>query len=321
MDRKAKQSKTKVNEKALAPEPNHNKDESADLITPVVSPDDSQDLGAKASQHVKKVANPFPNMGDAKKIKSPSLETVKKSVEEALEFDMSDELKTIFSESELELSDEFYSKLSNILEAAFTTKVRKFQEELEESYQSALEVELANIKEGLEEKIDSTLSSVCEEWQEENKLAIEYGIRNEISESFMLNLKGLFENHYIEVPDSKVDLVEDLETKLGDLKEDFSKLYEDNVTLKENLDLSNKRLILQRESVNLSEIDRERFISLAENFSEMDVDAFESKLTTIKESYFSEEPSSYLTEDLQETENLTEDYVDPIIANIADRLI
>lgn len=318
MDSKLKQSKTKVNAKATQPEPNHNKDESKDLITPVVSPDDSQDLGAKAASPVSKVSNPFPNQGDPKKLKGLNLPTVKE--DEEIDFDMSSELKSVFTEANLDLSDEFFGKLSNILEAALRTHIRNYEDALASEYEAALAEEVVAIKEDLEYQIDSVLSTVCEEWQQENQLAIEYGIRNELTESFIEGLKNLFESHYIEVPDTKYDLVEDLEEQLEDLKEDFSRVYEDNVTLKENLDYANKINLLQAESQDLTDFQKEKFFELSEGFLGSDYDSFAHKVATIKENHFPQYESHYLTEDVVEQEYISES-VDPVIARIEAELL
>lgn len=315
-----KKVKNKVNRGATKADANPNTDKSVDLINPVVTPGDRQDLGKAASAPVKHNTNPFPNTGNANDLKSPSLaniETVKGKVHESVDF--SDDLKNIFEKEELgvDFSQDFYKDISNLLEAAVRTKVRDIAEELDEAYSELLAEEVTEIKESLEEKVDNFLSVTCESWTEENQLAIEYGVRNELTESFIDGLKTLFESHYVEIPDEKYDVVSSLEENLEELKEDFSKLYEDNVTLKEELDIMAKREILFHESLDLTEVEKEKFFELAENLIDADIETFERKVAMIKENHFSEYESTYLTEDVDDVEY--EDYsaLDSAVASIA----
>lgn len=323
MESKVKKVKNQVNKNAVAPEPNHNSDQSQDLINPVVSPDDDQDLGSSASAPVKQAKPPMAQ-GDPTKLKSMSLPIVK---EDEIQVDFSKDLQSVFEEQDFDLSDDFYRKLSNLLEAAVRTKVREIAEDLQVSYEEALTEEVFSIKEELEERVDNFLTTTCEEWQAENQLAIEYGVRNELTESFISGLKNLFETHYIEVPEARYDVVEDLEYALDDLKEDFSKLYEDNVTLKEytdilqyEMDKVQKEHLLFVESQDLTDTEKEKFFALTENLMKEDFDYFESKVSTIKENHFPKYQVNYLTEDLDETEYVDNNNIDPTIAQIAARL-
>lgn len=318
------QSKTKVNSKATTPMPNQNKDESKDL-TPsgaVVSPDDKTDLGKNAA--VKgKVTNPFPNMGDPKKIKTPSLETINKKVEEELEVDFYSDIKGIFESQELDFSDEFYKGVSKLMEAAVDTKMRQIVETLINIYDETLQEELLEIKEALEAKVDAVLTESCDEWQSENELAIQYGIRNELSENLIKGMRDLFVENYVDVPEEKYDLVESLELSIDEYKSSFSELYEDNVTLKKELDQISKHHLLFVESADLSDFEAEKLFAIAESILDKDYDYFESKIKTIKENHFSKYKATYLTEDVLETdsESLNEGYVDQAVAQIATRLV
>lgn len=318
-----KHTKNKVNQNATKAMANPNKDESKDLIEPVVEPGDRQNLGAKAAEPVKHNTNPFPNTGDATKLKSPSLaniEVVSKKVQESIDF--SNDLKNIFEKQELDLSEEFFNDLSNLLEAAVDLKVTSIAEELEEIYTSTLAEELETIKEDLEDRVDNFLAETCNSWAEDNQLAIEYGVKNELTESFIEGLKTLFENHYVDIPESKYDVVQDLEDSLSDLKEDFSKLYEDNATLLEELDIMKKRELVFLESEGLTEVEKDKFYSLAENLMDADYDYFSSKISTIKENHFPRyEVEHNLVEDVYEEGFVDESSVDPIIANIAATML
>lgn len=320
-----KQSRTKVNKNASPAEPNHNKDESTDLINPVVTPDDNQDLGAKAAAPVSKVSNPFPNQGDPKKLKYPAHAVVTK---EDIEIDL-DPLRNAFESEGLDLSEAFYQRIQSILEEPLRAKIEEISEEISDIYALALAEELNELNDLLEERVDSVLGHICEEWQENNQLAIEYGIRNELTESFINGLKGLFETHYIEVPEERFDIMEEMENTIEELKSDFSKLYEDNFELKqansglyEQLELSKKREIVLDESYDLSETDKEKLMSLSEGFMELDVDSFKRKVSTIKENHFPKyKEVNYLTEDLDEVEYINEDAIDPGVASVASMLL
>lgn len=318
-----KYTKNQVNKNATKPMGNPNKDESDDLIEPVVDPGDRQNLGAKASAPVKHNTNPFPNTGDATKLKSPSLaniEVVHKKVQEGIDF--SKDLKNIFEKQELDLSEEFFKDLSNLLEAAVNSKVNSIAEELEEIYTQTLAEELVEIKETLEERVDNFLGETCESWAEDNQLAIEYGVKNELTESFIEGLKNLFEDHYVDIPESKYDVVEDLESSLADLKEDFSKLYEDNATLLEELDIMKKRELVFLESEDLTEVEKDKFYALAENLMDAEYEYFKNKISTIKENHFPRyEVENGFVEDIYEGNFVDESSVDPAIANIAARML
>lgn len=320
-----KQSRTKVNKNASPAEPNHNKDESKDLINPVVSPDDSQDLGAKAAAPVSKVSNPFPNQGDPKKIKYPAHTVITK---EDVEIDL-EPLRNAFDAEGLDLSEAFYQRIQSILEEPLRAKIEEISEEISDVYAAAFAEELNELNDTLEERVDSVLGHICEEWQENNQLAIEYGIRNELTESFIDGLRGLFESHYIEVPDERFDILEDMENTIEELKGDFSKLYEDNFELKraneglyEQLEIANKREIILDESYDLSETDKEKLMALSEGFMDLDVNSFKRKVSNIKENHFPKyKEVNYLTEDLDETEYLGEDTIDPGVASVASMLL
>ena len=190
-----------------------------------------------------------------------------------------------------ELSEEFKTKASTIFEAAVHQKVMEVATEkigdLEKEYQSNLQEEIVSFRDELTEKVDGYLNYVVEEWMRENELALEGSLRSEITEEFIGGLKNLFTEHYIEVPDEKVDIVEGLYDKVEELEEKLNSQIEENVKTKDELNEYRKDKILEEVCEDLADTQSEKMKSLVEGVSyEDDKDDFENKVKTIKESYF-----------------------------------
>ena len=190
-----------------------------------------------------------------------------------------------------ELSEEFKTKASTIFEAAVHQKVMEVATEkigdLEKEYQSNLQEEIVSFRDELTEKVDGYLNYVVEEWMRENELALEGSLRSEITEEFIGGLKNLFTEHYIEVPDEKVDIVEGLYDKVEELEEKLNSQIEENVKTKDELNEYRKDKILDEVCEDLADTQTEKMKSLVEGVTyEEDVDGFENKIKTIKESYF-----------------------------------
>ena len=190
-----------------------------------------------------------------------------------------------------ELSEEFKTKASTIFEAAVHQKVMEVATEkigdLEKEYQSNLQEEIVSFRDELTEKVDGYLNYVVEEWMRENDLALEGSLRSEITEEFIGGLKNLFTEHYIEVPDEKVDIVEGLYDKVEELEEKLNSQIEENVKTKDELNEYRKNKILDEVCEDLADTQTEKMKSLVEGVTyEEDVDGFENKIKTIKESYF-----------------------------------
>ena len=190
-----------------------------------------------------------------------------------------------------ELSEEFKTKASTIFEAAVHQKVMEVATEkiddLEKEYQSNLQEEIISFRDELTDKVDGYLNYVVEEWMKENELALEGSLRSEITEEFIGGLKDLFTDHYIEVPDEKVDIVEGLYDKVEELEEKLNTQIEDNVKTKDELNEYRKNKILDEVCEDLADTQTEKMKSLVEGVTyEEDVDGFENKIKTIKESYF-----------------------------------
>ena len=211
-------------------------------------------------------------------------------------------------ESEATLSDGFRAKAEVIFEAAVKAKVADHVNSLEEQYKEELSEETTRIHNELVEKVDGYLNYVVENWMEENKLAIESGLRNEISESFMKALHGVFNEHYIEVPESKVDLVDDMAKRNDDLEEQLNASIENNIALKEQVAELSKETVINEAAADLSEAQKEKLKSLAEGVSFDSAEDYASKVATLKESYF-KTPTETPTETVELDEGVEETQV------------
>ena len=192
-----------------------------------------------------------------------------------------------------ELSEDFKSKASTIFEAAVHQKVMEVAtvkvDELEKEFQSDLQEEIVSFRDELTDKVDGYLNYVVEEWMKENELALESSLRSEITEEFMGGLKDLFKEHYIEVPDEKVDIVENLFDKVEDLESQLNDKVQDNIKVKAELNEYRKDKILEEVCDDLADTQSEKMKSLVEGVSyEDDSEKFEEKVKTIKENYFPE---------------------------------
>lgn len=196
-----------------------------------------------------------------------------------------DDLKALV-DSEATLSEGFKDKAEVIFEAALKSKISEHVERLEESYAEELAEETNRIHSDLVEKVDGYLNYVVESWMEENKLAVETGLRTEISESFMKQLHQVFNEHYIEVPESKIDLVDELSNQKEELEEQVNTTVADNVALKAEVEKLQRAAIVTEASTGLSEAQADKLKGLVEDIDADDSDAFAEKVAQIKESYF-----------------------------------
>jgi len=191
-----------------------------------------------------------------------------------------------------ELSEEFKEKAKTILEAAIKGKVTQIKESLEAGYETKLVEEVEEIKGALNERVDSYLEYVAEEWFTENQLAVEGGLKEELTESFMTGLKSLFEEHYVTIPEEKYDVLQSMVEKLDDMETKLNEQIEKNVGLNKRLAESVADGILESVSEGLAATQKEKLASLAESV-EFDSEAqYRDKLETLKESYFPTKSSS-----------------------------
>tara|TARA_B100000575_G_scaffold66450_1_gene51074 strand:+ start:314 stop:1480 length:1167 start_codon:yes stop_codon:yes gene_type:complete len=210
-------------------------------------------------------------------------EKVKAKVESA---DFDEDLDILISE-EATLSDGFKEKAGTIFEAVLTSKLTQEVDRLESEYASNLEEEVKELNDDLVEKVNAYLDYVVENWMKENELAVSNGLRTEIAEEFMTSLQQVFKEHYIEVPEGKVDLVDELNEQVNELEETLNKTTEDNVKLHSEVSEYRKQEIVREQSSGLAETEAEKLQSLVQDVEFEDSETFETKVKTIRESYFS----------------------------------
>jgi hypothetical protein len=199
--------------------------------------------------------------------------------------DFSEDLNALVAE-EATLSEEFKEKAEVIFEAAIKSKLAEEIDRLEEKYNEELAEEVATTKADLVEKVDSYLNYVVENWMEENKLAVQSGLRTEIAEKFMNSLKDLFVESYIEVPESKVDLVDELAENVEELENALNETTAKNISMAEELEQYKRDAVIREHSTGLAETQIEKLKDLVEDFDFDTEEAFSAKVATVKESYF-----------------------------------
>ena len=185
-----------------------------------------------------------------------------------------------------DLSEEFKEKAATVFEAAVKSRIRSEIERMEESYVVSLDEATSTIKEELSEKVDDYLGYIVEQWMKENELAIERGLKGEIAEDFISGLKQLFEDHYIDVPDEKYDVLEAQAEKISELEEKLNETIDENVEKKKAVESLVRDRAIAEACSDLAETETEKFASLVEDVDFTDVDSFREKLSTLKESYF-----------------------------------
>src|SRR5210317_468540 len=203
-------------------------------------------------------------------------------------YDFSEDLSALV-ESEATLSDEFKAKTAVIFETAIKSKLSEEIDRLENEYESRLDEELQATRADLVEKVDSYLNYVVENWMEENRLAVENGLRTEIAEDFMGKLKDLFEESYISVPESKVDLVDELAEQVEELEEKLNAQTESALKMTKMVEAFQRDAVIRENSRDLAETEIAKLKSLVESLDFEDEDTFASKVKTVKESYFKKE--------------------------------
>ena len=202
--------------------------------------------------------------------------------------DYSEDLDVLVAE-EATLSDGFRGKAGAIFEAALSSKVGTEIDRLEGEYAQNLEEEVSSVKGDLVEKVDAYLNYVVEGWMESNAVAVEAGLRTEIAESFMTSLQSVFKEHYLSVPEGKEDLVDELSEQVAELEEQLNKTTDENVELFQTVQESQRADVVRKYTSDLAATEAEKLSSLVEDVEFGDVESFEMKVKTIKESYFMKE--------------------------------
>ena len=205
-------------------------------------------------------------------------------VEEEDGFDVEEDVQALLAGEEL--SEEFQEKARTIFEAAIRSKIVSIKEELQYSYEKALVEQIETIKEGLEDRLDSYLEYVADEWVSENALAIEQGLKTEMTESFLQGMKNLFEDHYVSIPEEKYDVVESMVDKLDEMEGKLNEQIERNVALNRRLAESVADVIFADISEGLALSQKDKLSSLAVNVEFDSEENYREKLVTLRESYF-----------------------------------
>ena len=260
--------------------------------------EDAQKLFAKMAKIDEVDEDNDQEVADADKAMKASLPKKKNELKakakvENVDFD--EDLDTIIKE-EATLSDGFRDKASTIFEAVLTSKLAEEVERLEAEYAQNLEEEVTDIESGLVEKVDSYLNYVVEGWMKENEVAINQGLKTEIAEDFMTSLQAVFKEHYIEVPEGKEDLIDDLAEQVSELEESLNKSTEENISLNSQVHSFEKDEIIRNASSGLAETEAEKLSKLAEDVEFDTKDSFQQKVDTIKQSYFKGEVSESVDE-------------------------
>ena len=217
------------------------------------------------------------------------------------EIDIEDDVNALVAGEEL--SEDFKAKAKTILETAVKGQIKQIKESLEAGYETKLLEEVEEIKGALNDRVDSYLEYVSEEWFTENQLAVENGLKEELSESFMTGLKSLFEEHYVSIPEDKYDVLQSMVEKLDDMESKLNEQIERNVTLNKRLAESTSDVILADVSEGLAATQKEKLASLAESVEFESETEYRDKLETLKESYFPTTKSAPAT---AKTETLSE---------------
>ena len=218
------------------------------------------------------------------------------------EINVEEDLKALIEGEEL--SEEFQDKARVIFETAIKTKVEEIKEELQESYAAALVEELETIKGGLIERVDSYLEYVSDEWMQENALQVETGLKTEMTESFLEGMKGLFEEHYVTIPEEKYDVLNSMVDKLDEMEGKLNEQIERNVALNRRLAESTADVIFADVTEGLADTQKEKLATLAENVEFESESDYREKLGTLKESYF---PTKTTSTPKSTSENLSEE--------------
>ena len=201
------------------------------------------------------------------------------------------------------LSEEFKEKAATVFEAAIKSKVKEIAEDIQADYDKKLTEETSKSKDELVEKVDSYLAYVVEEWMKENELALERGIKGEIAEDFISGLKKLFEDHYIDVPDEKYNVLEDQSSKIEELEKKLNESIEKNVELSKENGEHKRQNIIDEASIELADTQKEKFNKLAEEVEYSNEEDFKTKVATIKESYFGKKESTSEIDDVAAESN------------------
>jgi len=278
-----KQVRDVVNKGAKSADPMKGMKEEEETDAPVIEEEEiaSEEYGMKKKKKLKE------DEAEATDEVVSEEETAEEVVAEApdyTEISIDDDVQALVEGEEL--SEEFREKAKTILETAIKDKVVQIKEVLDAEYEAKLLEEVTEIKDALNERVDSYLEYVADEWFTENQLAVEAGLKEELTESFMTGLKGLFEEHYVTIPEEKYDVLESMVEKLDEMETKLNEQIEKNVSLNSRLGESVANGILESVSEGLADTQKEKLASLSESVEFASEESYREKLETLKESYF-----------------------------------
>ena len=269
------------NAKPADPMPAGMKEEEAEVEGEVVSEQDTdEDLGEISENQ----EDDLHNKVEQAITEEPAEEEEVVAEDSKEEIDVSADVEALLQGEEL--SEEFQEKAKTIFEAAINSKVDAIQKELETVYSEKLAEEIESTKTSLTERVDSYLEYVADEWLHENQLAVDQGLKAEMSESFMTGLKGLFEEHYVSVPEEKYDVLESMVNKLDEMESKLNEQIDKNIALNKRLSESTSDGILSDVSEGLAVTQKEKLASLAESVEFESEENYRKKLVTLRNSYF-----------------------------------
>ena len=206
-----------------------------------------------------------------------------------------------------DLSEDFKAKAATIFEAAINSKVQEISEQITAQYEERLVEEIASIKEELKDRVDSYLEYVADEWVQENELAVQSGLKEEMTESFISGMKSLFEEHYVTIPEEKYDVIESMVDKLDEMEGKLNEQIEKNIALNKRLAESVSDVVFADVTEGLAQTQKDKLASLVENVEFESEEAYREKLGTLRESYFPTQKAQRSA-----TENLTEEAGSPV---------
>jgi len=264
-------------------------DDSAKLREPkIATVKDVVNKGAKTADPMKKMAKEETDTSEEEVVSEAETteeEVVSEEETTQEEYNVEEDVNALLGGEEL--SEEFREKAKVIFEAALNSKTKEIQEALEVQYAEKLAEEKEGLKGTLTERVDAYLEYVCEEWMTENELAIDHGLKTEMTESFLSGMKGLFEEHYVTIPEDKYDVLESMVEKLDEMETKLNEQIDKNIDLNKRLAESTADSILDQISEGLAATQKEKLASLAESVEFESEDEYREKLETLRESYFS----------------------------------
>ena len=276
------------------------------------SPDTEETPGKKVSAKASKVSNVVNKTGGAAdpmptlQGSAPGQKGVKEETEEVEEIsiDVSQDVEALLQGEEF--SDEFKFKAATIFEAAVKAKVVEEVEKIQKTFEEKLQQEVAEVKESVETRVEAHLDYVAEQWVKENQIAVDNGLRSELSEEFILGLKELFESHYVDIPEDKYDVLGEMSEKLDQMEEKLNEQIETNVGLNQTLGTYIKNGVIADISEGLAQTQKEKLASLAEGVEFVSEESYREKIETIKENYFPKTQASSSEDLVEKTETISE---------------